>query len=216
MRRAESVEVRTCGSDPRAREVGSVGRSALNYTGGVAKDVSLAVRARAGDQAAWVAIVELHWRSVWMLSRRIVRDQHGAEEVTQETFRVVKEKLAEYRGQGGLCGWIHAICRHQAVDELRRRSRRAREVPIDDLPALDRWPAPAVEDRWVQRIDLERALATLPEEEREALLLTEAGYTSDELAQALGVAATTIRSRRARARARLHQELGGGHGGRLQ
>jgi RNA polymerase sigma factor (sigma-70 family) len=65
-------------------------------------------------------------------------------------------------------------------------------------------------------MDLERALASLEDDEREAVLLTEAGYTSEELASALGVAATTIRSRRARARARLLRELEGGYGGRAQ
>jgi len=49
----------------------------------------------------------------------------------------------------------------------------------------------------------------LADEEREALLMTAAGYTSDELAVTLGVAATTIRSRRARARAALLRELSG-------
>ena len=144
-----------------------------------------------------------------------MRDQFGAEEVTQETFRVVRERLADYRGQGSLCGWIHTICRNQALDELRRRRRLAREVPIDECPTIDARPPAATEERWVQRIDLERALAMLADEEREALLLTAAGYTSDELAVTLGVAATTIRSRRARARAALLRELSGSaRGGR--
>ncbi len=147
---------------------------------------------------------------VWTLSRRIVRDQYGAEEVTQETFRLVRERLVDYRGQGALCGWIQAICRHQALDELRRRRRREREVCIDQCASLDARPVAATEERWVQRLDLERALEMLAEEERAALLLTAAGYTSDELAAALGVAATTIRSRRARARAALLRELNGG------
>ncbi|HXM56755.1 MAG TPA: sigma-70 family RNA polymerase sigma factor [Candidatus Dormibacteraeota bacterium] len=179
------------------------------------RELSLVAQAREGDETAWAAIVELHWQAVWTLSRRIVRDQQGAEEVTQETFRVVKERLAEYRGQGALCAWIQAICRHQALDELRRRRRHAREVCLDECADVRGRPV-AIEERMVQRIDLERALALLAEEEREALLLTEAGYTSEELALTLGVAATTIRSRRARARARLVKELAGGYGGRAR
>jgi RNA polymerase sigma-70 factor (ECF subfamily) len=186
----------------------------LDPGAGEEDDVRLAARARAGDTAAWEAIVERHWKSVWSLSRRIVRDRHGAEEVTQETFLVIQERLGEYRGQGALCGWIHAICRHQAFDELRRRGRQAREVSIEDGVDPGGGGSARAEERWVRHMDLERALASLEDEEREALLMTAAGYTSEELGQLLGVAATTIRSRRARARARLIPALECGYGGR--
>jgi RNA polymerase sigma-70 factor, ECF subfamily len=185
---------------------------AMSPAANVKGDASLVARAQSGDETAWTAIVELHWKQVWSLSRIIVRDRHGAEEVAQETFRAVKDKLAAYQGEGTLCGWIQSICRHQALDELRRRSRHAREVSIGDTPGLEAR-AVSGEQRRVEHVDLENALAALDDEERDALLLTEAGYTSDELANALGVAARTIRSRRARARTRLLQLLGGG--GRL-
>jgi len=188
----------------------------LDPAGGEDGDVRLAARALSGDAGAWETIVERHWKSVWRLSRRIVRDQHGAEEVTQETFLVIQERLAEYRGRGPLCGWIHAICRRQAFDELRRRGRLARVVSIEDcLDPGGRCVAPA-EDGWVRHLDLERALASLDDDEREALLMTAAGYTSEELGQMLNVAPTTVRSRRARARARLTRELESGYGGRSE
>src|SRR2546421_2023472 len=148
------------------------GPEALSVSPGGMREPSLVAQARDGDETAWAAIVELHWQAVWSLSRRIVRDQQGAEEVTQETFRVIKERLGEYRGQGALCAWIQVICRHQALDELRRRRRHAREVCIDECADVRARPV-AIEERMVQRIDLERALALLAEEEREALLLTE-------------------------------------------
>ncbi len=179
-------------------------------------DVLLAAQAVAGDAVAWEVIVERHWKSVWNLSRRIVRDQHGAEDVTQETFLVVKERLAEYRGNGALCGWIHAICRHRAFDQRRRRGRLAREVAIEDGLSPSIATEVAGEERWVCHLDLERALDALEDEEREALLMMAAGYTSEELGQLLGVAATTIRSRRARARMRLIRELESGYGGSSQ
>jgi RNA polymerase sigma-70 factor, ECF subfamily len=189
-------------------------QKALRPIAGEESDGQLVARAQAGDDAAWEAIVGRHWMQVWNVSRRIVRDQHGAEEVTQDTFRVIKEKLAEYRGQGALWGWIRSICRHQALDELRRRGRHLREISIEDGLCPSSKPLVTTEDRWVQHIDLERALALLEDEEREALLMTEAGYTSEELAKVVGVAPTTIRSRRARARARLLRELEAGYGGR--
>ena len=167
-------------------------------TSGGGGDARLIALARAGDETAWTAIVELHWKQVWRVSRTIVRDQGGAEEVAQETFRVVRDRLADDRGGGTLCGWIQSVCRQQALDELRRRARMAREVSIEGSTAPGAGPG-----------GVERALATLDEEEREALLVTEAGTSAAELATAMGVAATTITSRRARARARLVQHLDG-------
>jgi RNA polymerase sigma-70 factor (ECF subfamily) len=195
---------------------GGMDNDSLDPAGKDDGDVRLAARALSGDAGAWEAIVERHWKSVWNLSRRIVRDQHGAEEVTQETFLLIQERLAEYRGEGPLCGWIQAICRRQSFDELRRRGRLARVVSIEDcLDPGGRCVAPA-EDGWVRHLDLERALASLDDDEREALLMTAAGYTSEELGQMLSVAPTTVRSRRARARTRMTRELESGYGGRSQ
>src|SRR5262245_50683458 len=115
-------------------------------------DEYLVARARAGDDTAWTVIVERHLGAVWKLSRCMIRDQHAAEDVAQETFRVVREKLAEYRGHGALCGWIKTICRRQALDELRRRERKARELSIDDSPNLGVTPGVPGEERWVQLI----------------------------------------------------------------
>jgi RNA polymerase sigma-70 factor (ECF subfamily) len=189
-------------------------QEALESGAGEDDDVRLVTRALAGDAAAWEAIVKRHWKSVWSLSRRIVRDLHGAEEVTQETFLLIKERLGEYRGHGALCSWISAICRRQAFDELRRRGRHAREVSMEERCCPGGGPAARAEERWVHHLDLERAVASLEDDEREALLMTEAGYTSEELGQLLGVAPTTIRSRKARARARMVQQLDSGYGRR--
>jgi RNA polymerase sigma factor (sigma-70 family) len=165
----------------------------------VKNDVSLAARAHGGDESAWTAIVELHWKQVWNLSRIVVREQHGAEELAQDTFRVVREQLGAYDGDRTLCSWIQSICRRRALDEIRRR-RHAREAAPDagyDRPA---------------RPELERALSALEPEEREALLLAAAGAARDELAAMLGLTAAGFRSRTARARLRLLDQLEAGGG----
>lgn len=168
-------------------------RDSVSPVVGAKSDADLVALAESGDESAWTTIVELHWRRVWILSRIIVRDQHAAEEVVLETFRTVRERLGSYGGGVTLCGWIQSACRRRALDELQRRGRQARE-------------APGAEDR----SDVERALGTLEAEEREALLLTAAGYTADDLGAALGVPAATVRSRGARARARLLDRLDAG------
>jgi RNA polymerase sigma-70 factor (ECF subfamily) len=158
----------------------------------------LIARARRGDEEAWETIVRHHWDAAWTLSRMMVPETQAAEDVVQETFARVRDKLTDYRG-GSLRAWILAICRNQARDELRRRGRRACEVSLEGVRLADE----AQEDRWAARLDLQRALADLPDDEREALLLRWAGFSSTEIAGVLGVAPTTIRSRVARGREKL-------------
>jgi len=170
-----------------------------------AEDYESALIARIldGDEPAWETLVALHWKLVWKIGWMILRDVHAAEDVAQDTFVKVRERLPQFRGERPLRGWIQAISRNQARDELRRRRRRPREVSLDSLGL----PATRQEDRWDERLDLERALAGLPCDERESLLLHRGGLTSEEIASHLGVAPTTIRSRIARARHRLAQGL---------
>jgi RNA polymerase sigma-70 factor (ECF subfamily) len=175
--------------------VGTMDHEAESPATNVNNDVNLVSRAQAGDEAAWSAIVELHWKQVWALSRIIVRDQQGAEEVALDTFRAVRDRLGAFAVDRTLCEWIQSVCRQRALDELRRRSRQADQAAAAAAPP---W-----------RSGLEQALVALEAEEREALLLTAAGSAADELARALDTEAGTIRARVARARARLVEHVDG-------
>ena len=173
--------------------MGDMDREAVSPVAGARSDAELVALARSGDESAWTTIVELHWRRVWSLSRIIVRDQQGAEAVVEETFRAVRDRLAGYGGGATLCGWIQSVCRQRALDELQRRRRKPREAPAAEHLS-----------------DVDRALSALEADEREALLLTAAGYTPEDLGRALRVPAAIVRSRGARARTRLLERLDAG------
>jgi RNA polymerase sigma-70 factor (ECF subfamily) len=162
----------------------------------------LIARALSGDEEAWATIVESHEAAVWVLSWALIRDTEAARDVAQDTFRVVWERLGQFRGPCSLLHWIRAICRNRARDELRRRHRRP-EVSMDGPQWTEakeggvwRSTAHSDDERWCEHLDLEWALRQVGEEEREAFLLVKAaGYTSEAAAQLLEVAPTTVRSR---------------------
>ena len=181
-----------------------MGRESLSLGNDDRGEPALVARALAGEASAWAAIVERHWGQVWSLSWGIVRDRTEAECVVQDTFRIVREKLADYRGSGPLRVWIQTICRRQALDEMRRRRRRSCEVPMTCDPLVV-----SQEESAIARVDLARALSALTSEERGTILLTAAGYTSGELADVFGIPPTTIRSRRVKAREKLMHLLDG-------
>jgi RNA polymerase sigma-70 factor (ECF subfamily) len=180
------------------------------------RDLQLAAQAQAGSEDAWDAILNEHYLPTWKLSFGLTRDEQLAEDLLQATFLKVKENLGQFQGQCGIGGWIHTICRNRFRDDLKYQRRRSGNVSMDAMEESDRFwqdvagrqgredPAEA----WITRMDLERALALLGEEEREAYVLMKVlGYTSEEAGKLVGVPATTMRSRLARAREHLSDLL---------
>jgi RNA polymerase sigma factor (sigma-70 family) len=97
-----------------------------------ASDTELVVRCRAGDQAAWEALVDRYARYVHAIVARVYRlEPHDAEDVFQEVFARVFERLDTLRDGEALRPWIAQTARNCAVDALRRSGR---EVPVDEVP----------------------------------------------------------------------------------
>jgi RNA polymerase sigma-70 factor, ECF subfamily len=158
--------------------------------------------AMAGDLSAFEQIVRLHQQSVWRFLRRLLGDAATAEDITQETFLRVHRRLPDYAFRSSFTAWVFRIARNAGIDELRARARRDRLAP-----ALAASPstAPATTGRAGEaRVELEAALATLPVDLREALLLIEVlGLRYAEAATVLSVPVGTVKSRVFTARMRM-------------
>jgi RNA polymerase sigma-70 factor (ECF subfamily) len=150
------------------------------------------------------ALYDRYKRLVFSLALNIVEDQHTAEEITLDVFTRVWEKADTYRAeQAKVSTWLTSITRYRAIDELRRREARPEkhsidwdEVPLAAMPQTNGLEAAA--DLALQRQQVRVALAELPEEQRQVVLLVYfKGYThreiADELDQPLGTVKTRIR-----------------------
>ena len=97
-----------------------------------ASDAELVARCRAGDEAAWAALVDRYARYVHAIVTRVYRlEQHDAEDVFQEVFARIFERLGTLRDADALRPWIAQTARNCAVDALRRSGR---ELPVDEVP----------------------------------------------------------------------------------
>ena len=164
-------------------------------------DQLLARRARGGDDVAFETLVRRHTDTVWRFARTMAPDDPTAEEIVQDTFMKAYRGLGSYRGDSAITTWLYSICRRTALDRGRRRS--AGVVPLDAARSLPGREVPA-EDRLV----LDEAIARLPDDEREAFMLSAVlGYSQEEAAALVGIPSSTMRSRVTRARARLVAEL---------
>jgi RNA polymerase sigma-70 factor, ECF subfamily len=177
-------------------------------------DVALVTAAQLGDRRALDALLRRHHDRVYALCRRLTGNDADALDATQEALLAVCRGLDRFDGRSAFTTWLYRVTTNACLDELRRRGRRP--LPVDPTPgeagtgaSPDRLSVPAAADDVATRLDVDAALATLPEEFRAAVVLRdlcELDYA--EIAQVLGIPPGTVRSRIARGRAALARQLG--------
>lgn len=164
--------------------------------------------ARAGDQAAFERLYRAHVGRVYGLCLRMTAHPQTAEDLTQDTFVNAWRSLATFEGRSGFGTWLHRIAVNAALASSRSPRGRG-EVSLRDEQGEDReFMAEGATDPSTP-IDLERAIATLPEGARQVLVLYGVyGYSHEEAADMLGVAVGTSKAQLHRARRLLRERMG--------
>jgi RNA polymerase sigma-70 factor, ECF subfamily len=171
-----------------------------------ASDASLIAAARSGDRAALDALLRRHYDRIWTLCRRLAGNHADAEDATQEALIALARGLRSFDGRAAFTTWSYRVATNACLDELRRRARRPSPAPTDEMVVVDRAPLPeSVGDR----LDIDAALAQLPDEFRAAVVLRDlCDLEYAEIAGLLGLPPGTVRSRIARGRAHLARAMG--------
>ena len=149
-------------------------------------------------------LVQDHYGRVFRFCARRVGDELG-QDATQETFVTMQKTLSRYRADSRFETWLLGIAHHTCLG-LARKARR------DPLP-LEDWFNPVSPDQSnvIERESLRQALATLSQEHREVVVMHEVeGLRYAEIAEILGVAEGTVKSRLHHAFLNLRQALCGG------
>lgn len=169
---------------------------------GMADDVALAA---AGDVSAFERIYEAHLPRVHSLVRRMTGGR-DADELTQDVFVRVWQKLATFRGDSAFSTWLHRLAVNVVIERFRSDTvRRQRLRDGDDI--FDRIAAPS-RSRDLS-MDFEAALAKLPDGAREIFVLHDVeGYKHHEIATLLDISAGTSKAQLHRARMMLRRHLG--------
>ena len=176
-------------------------------------DVKLIQRILAGDENAFAILIEKYQRQVHALAFRKVRDFQTAEDITQETFLQVDQKLATLNDPTKFSGWLYAIVNHLCIAWYRKnrlQTASLQEIYISEIEtdAYSRYIATEhAKTTAVAQHDLVKKLLTkLKESDREVITLHYfEEMTSSEIGEFLGVSENTIKSRLHRARQRLKQ-----------
>ena len=156
--------------------------------------------ARRGSVAAFEQLYRAYVDRIFGLCLRMTADPASAEDCTQTTFIKAWRRIEQFRGGSGFGTWLHRI----AVNEVLMARRRE---PAE-LSGAER-DAPAPESAPEAGLDLEAAIAQLPDQARHIFVLRAVyGHTHEEIAELLGIAAGTARAHYHRARQGLKRQLG--------
>lgn len=165
-----------------------------------ARVTDLALKAGRGDRAALTEFIKSTQDDVWRLLAHL-GGADIADDLTQETYLRVISALPRFAARSSARTWLLSLARRVWVDNIRHDMARPRKSATECEDAAALAPAPENASTWSEWIDARSLIDALPEDRREALILTQVlGYTYEEAAKIAGVRVGTIRSRVARAR----------------
>lgn len=159
-------------------------------------------RAKAGDREAIRFLYIRYADNVYGYVRSIVRDEHEAEDVTQQVFAKLMTVIGKYEQRGvPFSAWVLRVARNVAVDHMRR----SRPTPCEEVRGADELFDEGSHERTQGISD---ALDTLPREQRNVLVLRHVvGLSPTEIAERLGKSEGSIHGLHHRGRRALQQEL---------
>jgi RNA polymerase sigma-70 factor, ECF subfamily len=155
------------------------------------------------DVPAFEELYRQHSTRLFNLAWRMCGTRADAEDLLQEIFLLAHRKLPEFRGDSAVGTWLYRLAMNRCLDHLKNRQTKARgaTTPLDE----ETMPGPkTVADGGIKRLDLERAIARLPEGARAAFVLHDVeGFQHHEIASILGISEGTSKSQVHKARLKL-------------
>jgi RNA polymerase sigma-70 factor (ECF subfamily) len=185
------------------------GREEHRGEGAAVSEARLILRAKAGDTTAFDQIIVNHQRKILSLAWRMLGNREDARDAAQETFLRVYRSFGKFDPAQDFNGWLYRIAVNVCHDLARKR--RVNHYSLEAEVESGAMAEPASPDdtesaalRAQEHAILLRALATLPEKERAAIVLRDMeGLATEEVARILGSSPTTVRSQICAARVKL-------------
>ena len=163
------------------------------------EEAALVAACRRGDEDAFARLVRQHEKRVFRLAGRFFRQPEEVEEVAQQTFLTVWQKLDTYRAKAPFEHWLTRVCLNCCYERLRKK-----QLPLEPLHENDATS----QSEPTARLEVERLLQSLPATDSFILLLLHGeGWSVAEIAERLGWSRANVKVRAHRARKRLRQLL---------
>ena len=174
-------------------------------------DELLLKRAQRGDPDAFEQLMTPLENLIWRVCWHYTGERETASDCAQEAMVKIWRSLGNYRGECAFESWIYRIAANCSLDAMRKKKRDKSESiePLREQGFDPADPDPGTEERVIAADEhrrLRECIARLPEDQREALVLTQLeGVPYETAAEQLGVSEGTVKSRVNRAKARLKE-----------
>jgi RNA polymerase sigma-70 factor (ECF subfamily) len=154
-------------------------------------------------------LYQQHSSRLFNLAWRMCGSRAEAEDLLQEIFLLVHRKLPDFRGDSAVGTWLYRLAMNRCLDHLKSlqtRTRRATCALDEECPLVVSRQTTSVGP--IDKLDLERAIAQLPEAARAVFVLHDVeGFQHNEIAAILGISEGTSRSQVHKARLRMREHL---------
>jgi RNA polymerase sigma-70 factor (ECF subfamily) len=176
-------------------------------------DLDLARSAAAGDSEAFERLYRQYYKRVYSLALRMLGNAMQAEDLTQEVFLQVYQKIGSFRGDSAFTTWLHRLTVNQVLMHFRKRGvkleRTAEEGDFDNVVETPLQSTRRISI--IDRLALDKAISQLPPGYRSAFVLHDVeGYEHEEIANMLGISVGTSKSQLHKARMRMRDLLSKG------
>lgn len=168
-------------------------------------ELKLATACTKGDAVACKELYDLYSGHMWSVCLRYARDRMIAEDMFQEGFIRIYEKIGTYQGQGSLEGWVRRIMVNTSINFLHKHKRHFTEAANDGYS--EPWQASGAIEQ-LSAEEMTRMIQQLPDGNRMVFnMFAIEGYAHKEIAEMLGISENTSKSRMLRARQALQQMI---------
>lgn len=188
----------------------------------VNQETELIERAQKGDREAFCLLARIYERRIYAMALHFTRDQHDAEDLSQEVWLKAYKAIGTYRGEAGFYTWLRQIAVNTLLNQRRKfpvmwsaekkAIRLGELVPLDQLGLAVEEPAHHTEDNLHQKMMVDRVMEALddltPKQRLIFLLKHREGMTYEEISKASGASSGTIKKALFRTVNKLREHLG--------
>ena len=168
----------------------------------------------AGNKQAYTHIINKYKNPLYGTILRMTKNPHDAQDLVQEAFIKVYQQLGKYEAKGSFSSWLYRVAINHCMDEFRKKRYKIAQVAINEEQVVNPNHPEVIFLKKEKSRQLERLIATLPEDERMIILLRYVNELSyDEISELIEVPLSTVRNKLHRAKKKMRDTVKreGGH-----
>jgi len=162
----------------------------------------------AGNKQAYAHIINKYKNPLYATILRMTKNPQDAQDLVQEAFIKVYHQLGKYEQKGSFSSWLYRVAINHCMDEFRKKRYSMKQVEVSETTAITTNHPEIVFLKKEKNRQLERLIATLPEDERMIILLRYVNELSySEISEMVDLSLTNVRNKLFRAKKKMREQV---------